>query len=159
MTTDNPIAKHLKEYHRGELRVVPSRELEAAFQIRGPDLRRTINCLRGDGIPICSSDSGYYYAGTERSGSSGAGSRRSPTRSAASPKRWSNSPTTARCPSPWREVIPLEKLHPLGGRQKQAALADPQAVPLTLFPVYRCVRRQRDSNTEPPDPAGMHRGL
>ena len=65
MTTDNPIAKHLKEYHCGELRVVPSRELEAAFQIRGPDLRRTINCLRGDGIPICSSDSGYYYADTE----------------------------------------------------------------------------------------------
>ena len=31
MTTDNPIAKHLKEYHCGELRVVPSRELEAAF--------------------------------------------------------------------------------------------------------------------------------
>ncbi len=27
-------------------------------------------------------------------------------------------------PSLWREVIPLEKLHPLGGRQKQAALAD-----------------------------------
>ena len=65
MTTDNPIAKHLKEYHCGELRVVPSRELEAAFQIRGPDLRRTINCLRWDGIPICSSDSGYYYADTE----------------------------------------------------------------------------------------------
>lgn len=65
MTTDNLIAKHLKEYHRGELRVVPSRELEAAFQICGPDLRRTINCLRGDGIPICSSDSGYYYADTE----------------------------------------------------------------------------------------------
>ena len=40
MTTDNPIAKHLKEYHCGELRVVPS-------------------------IPICSSDSGYYYADTE----------------------------------------------------------------------------------------------
>ena len=65
MTTDNPIAKHLKEYHCGELRVVPSRELEAAFQIRGPDLRRLINSLRGDGIPICSSDAGYYYAGTE----------------------------------------------------------------------------------------------
>ena len=59
MTTDNLIAKHLKEYHRGELRVVPSRELEAAFQIRGPDLRRTINCLRGDGIPICSSDDAF----------------------------------------------------------------------------------------------------
>ena len=65
MTADNPIAKHLKEYHCGELRVVPSRELEAAFQIRGPDLRQLINSLRGDGIPICSSDSGYYYADTE----------------------------------------------------------------------------------------------
>lgn len=77
MTTDNLIAKHLKEYHRGELRVVPSRELEAAFQIRGPDLRRTINCLRGDGIPICSSDSGYYYADTEeeRGGRTAARSR------------------------------------------------------------------------------------
>ena len=42
-----------------------SRELEAAFQIRGPDLRRLINSLRGDGVPICSSASGYYYAGTE----------------------------------------------------------------------------------------------
>ena len=27
MTTDNPIAKHLKEYHCGELRVVPSLSL------------------------------------------------------------------------------------------------------------------------------------
>ena len=58
MTMDNPIAKHLKEFHCGELRVVTSRELEAAFQIRGPDLRRMINGLRGDGIPICSSDAG-----------------------------------------------------------------------------------------------------
>ena len=56
MTTDNPIAKHLKEYHRGELRVVPSRELEAAFQIRGPDLRRLINSLRGDGAVLVVSD-------------------------------------------------------------------------------------------------------
>ena len=119
MTTDNPIAKHLKEYHCGELRVVPSRELEAAFQIRRPDLRRTIKCLRTEGIPKCSSDSGGG-----RSGSSEAGSRRSPMRSAASQKRWNNLPTAARYPSPWREVIPLEKLHPLGGRQKQAALAD-----------------------------------
>ena len=31
MTTDNPIAKHLKEYHCGELRVVPSRELGGCF--------------------------------------------------------------------------------------------------------------------------------
>lgn len=65
MTTTNPIAAYLKTYHNGAERVVSSRELEAAFQIRGPDLRRLINSLRGDGVPICSSVSGYYYAGTE----------------------------------------------------------------------------------------------
>ena len=64
-TTDNPIAEYLKTYHKGAQSVISSRELEAAFHIRGPDLRRLINSLRGDGIPICSSDSGYYYAGTE----------------------------------------------------------------------------------------------
>ena len=129
MTTDNPIAKHLKEYHCGELRVVPSRELEAAFQIRGPDLRRTINCLAGMASPFAALIPAIITPTPRRncggrSGSSEAGSRRSPMRSAASPKRWSNLPTAARYPSPWREVIPLEKLHPLGGRQKQAALAD-----------------------------------
>lgn len=64
-TTDNPIAEYLKTYHKGAQSVISSRELEATFHIRGPDLRRLINSLRGDGIPICSSDSGYYYAGTE----------------------------------------------------------------------------------------------
>lgn len=59
MTTTNPIAAYLKTYHKGAERVVSSRELEAAFQIRGPDLRRLINSLRGDGVPICSSASGY----------------------------------------------------------------------------------------------------
>ena len=64
-TTNNPIAQYLRIYHTGVRSVISSRELEAAFQIRGPDLRRLINSLRGEGIPICSSDSGYYYAETE----------------------------------------------------------------------------------------------
>ncbi len=65
MTTTNPIAAYLKTYHKGsgKGRIQPG--AGGSFQIRGPDLRRLINCLRGDGIPICSSDSGYYYAGTE----------------------------------------------------------------------------------------------
>ena len=47
MTTTNPIAAYLKTYHKGAERVVSSRELEAAFQIRGPDLRRLIKmCIR-----------------------------------------------------------------------------------------------------------------
>ena len=75
MTTTNPIAAYLKTYHKGAERVVSSRELEAAFQIRGPDLRRLINSLRGDGVPICSSASGYYYAGTERTDIPSAGGR------------------------------------------------------------------------------------
>ena len=65
MTPEKLIAEHLKDYHSGEQRVVSSRELESTFQIRGPDLRLIINRLRGEGIPICSSDSGYYYASTE----------------------------------------------------------------------------------------------
>ena len=39
MTTTNPIAAYLKTYHKGAERVVSSRELEAAFQIRGPARR------------------------------------------------------------------------------------------------------------------------
>lgn len=66
MALDNSIAEHLETYHCGENRAVSSRELERAFSIRGPGLRRIINRLRGDGIPICSFDYGYYYAETEQ---------------------------------------------------------------------------------------------
>lgn len=65
MALDESIAEYLKAYHCGERAAVTSRELEGVFHIRGPDLRRTINRLRGDGVPICSFDSGYYYADTE----------------------------------------------------------------------------------------------
>lgn len=65
MTSDKSIAEYLKAYHCGDQAAVTSRELEGVFRIRGPDLRRAINRLRGDGVPICSFDSGYYYAKTE----------------------------------------------------------------------------------------------
>ena len=66
MAMDELIAEHLEKYHCGECRAVSSRELERVFDIRGPDLRRVINRLRGEGIPICSFDYGYYYAETEQ---------------------------------------------------------------------------------------------
>lgn len=65
MALDESIAEYLKACHCGEQAAVTSRELEGVFRIRGPDLRRAINRLRGDGVPICSFDSGYYYAATE----------------------------------------------------------------------------------------------
>ena len=64
MDLDNSIAEYLKAYHTGEAQAVTSRELETVFRIRGPCLRKAVNRLRGDGVPICSCDSGYYYAET-----------------------------------------------------------------------------------------------
>lgn len=65
MAEKDPLAEYLKAYHCGEAAAVTSRELETAFDIRGPDLRREVNRLRGDGVPICSFDGGYYYADTQ----------------------------------------------------------------------------------------------
>jgi biotin operon repressor len=58
------LAEYLALYHKGEANAVTSRELECSFQMRGSELRREINALRGDGIPICSFEGGYYYAAT-----------------------------------------------------------------------------------------------
>lgn len=65
MIQDYEIADYLKTFCMGEQAAVTSRTLEKTFRIRGPDLRRRINRLRGNGVPICSFDSGYYYAETE----------------------------------------------------------------------------------------------
>ena len=61
MQINKALAEYLDLYHNA----VTSRELECAFRMRGSELRREINALRGDGIPICSFDGGYYYAATE----------------------------------------------------------------------------------------------
>lgn len=65
MPINEALAEYLDLYHKGEANAVTSRELECAFRMRGSELRREINALRGDGIPICSFDGGYYYAATE----------------------------------------------------------------------------------------------
>ena len=64
MAINEALAKYLKHYHKGEANAVTSRELECSFQMRGSELRREINALRGGGIPICSFKGGYYYAAT-----------------------------------------------------------------------------------------------
>ncbi len=64
MAINEALAEYLALYHKGEANAVASRELECSFQMRGSELRREINALRGDGIPICSFEGGYYYAAT-----------------------------------------------------------------------------------------------
>ena len=56
MPINKALAEYLDLYHKGEANAVTSRELECAFRMRGSELRREINALRGDGIPICSFD-------------------------------------------------------------------------------------------------------
>ena len=65
MTQDDYIAEHLKHFHCGERNIVVSSQLEVIFGLSGSDLRRAVNRLRGSGIPICSSDHGYFYAENE----------------------------------------------------------------------------------------------
>lgn len=64
MVINKTFAEYLELHHKGEANAVTSRELECSFQMRGSELRREINALRGDGIPICSFEGGYYYAAT-----------------------------------------------------------------------------------------------
>lgn len=56
------IGLYLKEHHTGSSKSIHSRELQQLFQIGGRNLRRKINRLRQDGVPICSDNTGYFYA-------------------------------------------------------------------------------------------------
>lgn len=60
------ICNFLKKYHTGRDNAVYSRELERLFSLDGRTLRRKISSLRQDGHPICSDESGYYYAENQR---------------------------------------------------------------------------------------------
>lgn len=64
MAHNEGLAAYLKDFHTGEAKAVCSKELEWRFHLRGSELRKEINAMRGNGIPICSFRSGYYYAET-----------------------------------------------------------------------------------------------
>lgn len=59
------ICQYLKQYHTGMVNAVYSRELERLFSIDGRNLRRMISALRMEGYPICSGDTGYYFADSQ----------------------------------------------------------------------------------------------
>lgn len=60
------ISNYLKKYHTGKENAVFSRELERLFSMDGRTLRRKISSLRQDGHPICSDETGYYYAESQK---------------------------------------------------------------------------------------------
>jgi biotin operon repressor len=61
---EGKILCYIKRMHTGRDRAVPSPELERRFGLCGATLRKHINTLRCRGYPICSDESGYYYAAT-----------------------------------------------------------------------------------------------
>ncbi len=62
----NGLIDYLKTHHRGKNKAVTSSRLEAAFDIKGAEVRRIVNEARSGGYPICSDNSGYYYAANKR---------------------------------------------------------------------------------------------
>lgn len=65
MDKNAALCAYLKKYHTGKGKAVPSTELEQLFSVNGRSLRRKINRLRQDGVPICSDRSGYYFAANQ----------------------------------------------------------------------------------------------
>ena len=51
--------------HKGRRKAITSKEIENDFQCKGTEVRKTVNELRSNGVPICSSPTGYYYAETK----------------------------------------------------------------------------------------------
>lgn len=60
------ICNYLKEEHTGKDKAVHSKELERLFHLNGRSVRRRIRALREDGYPICSDETGYYYAENQK---------------------------------------------------------------------------------------------
>ncbi len=59
---DKALCEYLKKYRRGQESAASSRELEAAFHVKGTELRRAGNRLRCDGPPLCRDATGYFFA-------------------------------------------------------------------------------------------------
>ena len=52
--------------HIGKENAIHSKELEKLFLLDGRNIRRKISALRQDGFPICSDETGYYYADNQK---------------------------------------------------------------------------------------------
>lgn len=66
MDKKKAICEYLRKDHTGRERAVHSKELQIIFKLDGRSIRRIISSLRQDGHPICSDESGYYYADNQQ---------------------------------------------------------------------------------------------
>ena len=56
----------LKKYHTGMEQSITGKELEHTLGIRKDTVQKLVRQLRADGVPICSSSCGYFYAETRQ---------------------------------------------------------------------------------------------
>ena len=56
------LKNHLKNNCCGRKNAVKSLELESVLNVSGNELRRQVNRLRRNRVPICSGPEGYFYA-------------------------------------------------------------------------------------------------
>ena len=61
-----PFDEYLKNHHAGEENAITDRELRRSYGLHGAELRALVNALRQNGVPICSSERGYYFAAGKR---------------------------------------------------------------------------------------------
>ena len=66
MDKKKAICEYLRKNHIGKENAIHSKELEKLFLLDGRSIRRKISALRQDGFPICSDETGYYYADNAR---------------------------------------------------------------------------------------------
>ena len=59
-----PLVMHLKAECKGRKNARKASELEHSLHISNNELRRRVNRLRREGVPVGSSADGYYYAVT-----------------------------------------------------------------------------------------------
>lgn len=60
------ICAYLREHHTGKSRAIHSKDLQRLFCLDGRNIRRKISALRQAGYPICSDESGYYFADNQK---------------------------------------------------------------------------------------------
>lgn len=56
------ICRYLITNHSTRSKAALSKQLEAAFSCKGTEIRKCINALRSEGVPICSCADGYFYS-------------------------------------------------------------------------------------------------